>query len=147
MVSACPPNFNTSSPLQSLWVPTQVIQLQQVSPWPSCFIAFFVLWHGPSTCLFSLFLIFILRMAVTAKSTVRQALFWSRLGDLFVSQNPREFNPFYSPGQILVCACTIWLNGQISISFIIIIIIIIVAAVYFSICFIFIIRAYTFNSR
>ena len=33
---------------------------------------------------------------------------WPRLGDLFVSQNPREFYAPFSPGRILSCACTIF---------------------------------------
>ena len=39
-----------------------------------------------------------------------------RLGDPFVSQNPRGICGSHSPGQILGCAYTIYLYGQTSIS-------------------------------
>ena len=42
------------------------------------------------------------------------SLFWTRLGDPFLSQNPRRFYRFHSPRLILGCAYTIWLYGQIS---------------------------------
>ena len=35
-------------------------------------------------------------------------IFWPGSGDLFVSQNPREFYASHSPGMILVCAYNIW---------------------------------------
>ena len=41
---------------------------------------------------------------------------WSRLGDTFVFQNPREVCAFQSPGQIPGCVCTICSYSQISIS-------------------------------
>ena len=66
---------------------------------------------------------FTLWSANTAKSTIWQVLFfcwlqlglviWARLGDLFVSQNPREAYPYHSPGQILCCAFTVCSHGQI----------------------------------
>ena len=34
-------------------------------------------------------------------------LYWPRLGDLFVSQNPREFHAPHSLGEILVCSYTV----------------------------------------
>ena len=40
---------------------------------------------------------------------------WPRLGDLFVSQNPRGFCTSHSPGQILGCAYTICSYRQTSI--------------------------------
>ena len=62
---------------------------------------------------FSLVFNFTLWSAWTAKSTIRQVLFvywlsldlvvWQRLGDLFVSQNPRGVWATYSSGQILGC--------------------------------------------
>ena len=39
---------------------------------------------------------------------------WLGLGNLFVSQNPKEVYASHSPGQIPGCAYTIWLYGQIS---------------------------------
>ena len=41
---------------------------------------------------------------------------WSRLGDPFVCQNPRGVCVSHFPGQMLGCACTISLYGEISIS-------------------------------
>ena len=38
------------------------------------------------------------------------------LNDLFVSKDPREFHDLGCLGWILICACTICLYGQISIS-------------------------------
>ena len=43
-------------------------------------------------------------------------LFWPRLADQFGSENPREFYASHFPGQILLCAYTIWQSGQILIS-------------------------------
>ena len=43
-------------------------------------------------------------------------IFWLGLGYLFVSQSLRVFYSFHFLGQILVCACTIYQYGQISIS-------------------------------
>ena len=69
---------------------------------------------------------FILWSAGTEKATIRQVLFfcwlliglviWSRLGEPFVSQNPREVCAFHSPGQLPGCVYTICSYGQISIS-------------------------------
>ena len=59
--------------------------------------------------LFSLSFCFTLCSAETAKSTIRQFFFccislglviWSRLGDPFVSQNPRELFASHSPARI-----------------------------------------------
>ena len=47
----------------------------------------------------------------------RGLVFWLRLGDLFVSQNPREFYVSHFLRMILICVYTILLNVQISISF------------------------------
>ena len=64
----------------------------------------------------------------TAKFTILQVLFifcgwllkglddWPRLGDQFLSQNPRGVCAFHSPGRILCCAYTICSYGQIQIS-------------------------------
>ena len=65
----------------------------------------------------------------TAKSTMRQVLLffffwwlswvlavWLRFGDLFVSQNFKEFSASYFLGQIPGCAYTICLFGQIQTS-------------------------------
>ena len=41
---------------------------------------------------------------------------WPNIGDLFVSQNPRDVCASHSPGQILSCAYTICSYGKISIS-------------------------------
>ena len=73
-----------------------------------------------SRCLsfFSLSISFTLKSAETAKSTVRQVLFffswlsrglvvWPRLGVPFVSQNPREFTASHFLGRILDCASII----------------------------------------
>ena len=68
---------------------------------------------------------FTLWSAGTAKSTILQVLYsiwllsglvvWVRLGDPFVSQNPRRVCAFHLPGQILGCAYSICSYGQISI--------------------------------
>ena len=76
---------------------------------------------------FSLSFSFTLWSAGSAKSITRQVLCfffllsqglvdWMRLGDPFVSQNPRDVCASHSPGQILGCVYTICLHGQISIS-------------------------------
>ena len=41
---------------------------------------------------------------------------WPRIGDPFVSQNPKGVCASHSPGHILGCAYTICLHGQVSIS-------------------------------
>ena len=70
---------------------------------------------------------FTLRSARMAKSTIRQVLFfisrlsldrvvWTRLDDLFVSRNLKEFYVSHFPGRIPSCAYTIIFNVPISIS-------------------------------
>ena len=76
--------------------------------------------------LFSLSSIFTLWSGGTAKSTIRQVFFfcwllerlfvWSRLGDPFVSQNPREYCASHSPGRVLSCAYATWSYSRILIS-------------------------------
>ena len=75
---------------------------------------------------FSLSFSFILWTAGKAKSTILQILFfcwlllglvfWPRLGDPFVCQNPIGVYVCHSPWKLLGCACTICSYGQISIS-------------------------------
>ena len=43
----------------------------------------------------------------------RGLIVWPRLGNPFLSQNPRNVCASHSPGQILGCAYTICLHGQI----------------------------------
>ena len=67
--------------------------------------------------IFLISLIFDLYSAETAKSTRWQVLslfffcclvVWLRLGDLFVSQDPREFYASHFLGRVLVCSNDIW---------------------------------------
>ena len=72
---------------------------------------------------------FTLWSARTAKSTIRQLLFfcccwlsqglvvWPKLGDLYICQNPREICASHFPGQIPGCAYTICSCGQINAHF------------------------------
>ena len=75
---------------------------------------------------FSLSFNFTQWLAGTAKSKILQVLFfccwlfqspvvWPRLGDPFVSQNPRKVCASHSPGQNLGCAYPICLHGKTSI--------------------------------
>ena len=62
-----------------------------------------------------------LSSSITGTSPFRPVLllglvFWPRLGDLFLSQNPRGVFESHSPGQILGCAYIICSYGQILIS-------------------------------
>ena len=87
-----------------LWWSCQPHQLQLVSPSPWCSIVFLVLKQGLSIHLsFRFLFIFTLSAAETANAPIRQGFFffvcwqslglvvWSRLGDLFVSQNQENF--------------------------------------------------------
>ena len=104
MVSSCPPSFPI--PLSILQGLFRVYQLQLVSSSPSCSIAFLVLWQGLGTYLS----FFTLLSSGTLKFIIQQFLFiffvvvvdfwllqglvaWPRLGDPFVSQNPRDGSP------------------------------------------------------
>ena len=75
----------------------------------SKYLSFFSLFQNgqqsPQFCKVSLFCWLSLGMFV-----------WPRLGDTFVSQNPRAACVSHSPGQMLGCAFTICLNGQTLIS-------------------------------
>ena len=98
-------------PVPILWWLYRIHRLQLVSPTLLCSVDF--------SCYFFLFFsfTFILWSDGTAKSTIRLVLCfcWQslglvvlpRLGDLFISENSREFCAFYFPGQILDCAYTI----------------------------------------
>ena len=103
-------------PLPSLWGLFRAHHLQLISPLPSCSILagfFLVLSKSLATYLSFHFLLFYFVVPRNGKmSTIRQvSLFfiwlslglvvWPRLGDLFVSQNPREFCTSHSPGWIL----------------------------------------------
>ena len=95
------------------------------------FVFFIVLWHGLSTYLSFRFLLFLLCGLPRWLSPLfgwfsfyflffillaLGLVVWPRLDNLFVSQNPRELCLSHSPGQILGCAYTTCLYGQISIS-------------------------------
>ena len=77
--------------------------------------------------LFLLYFSFIMWSAGTAKSTIQQVHFFCwlslglvvrpRLGELFLSQNPKEFCASHFLGRILGCVHTVCLYGQIQISY------------------------------
>ena len=122
------------APSPILWGLSQVHQLQLLSLSPSCSIVCFFGGVGCSLVtskylsLFSLSFYFTLWSAETVKSNIRQVLFfffcwlslrlvdWPRLGDLFVSQNPRKLCVCQSPEQILSYAYITCAYGQIKIS-------------------------------
>ena len=74
----------------------------------SLFVSFnFTLWSAETEkCAIRQVLLFIL-------FTTTRMVVWPRLGDSFVSQNPRKLCAFHSYGRILRCAYTVCLNGQI----------------------------------
>ena len=91
------------------------------------FHSFFIsLARSKYSSLFSFSFNFTLWSAGTAKSTICKFAFscwllqgkvvWSRLGDLFISQNLRGVCASHSSGQTLGCAYTICSSGRISIS-------------------------------
>ena len=99
MVSIYPPISNSSSPFTKPSVPFQVRQIQLVSPSPSCSTSFSVLWQGLSASLSFRFLWFPYvgrlngKVHYTAGFFFKLSLgmvFWLGLGDLLISQNPRE---------------------------------------------------------
>ena len=125
VISIRPLISNASSTLSKLWGPLQTQYLQLVSPVCSYSTAILVLRQGPSTCFFFHFLWFSLGGLLVRKNLwdgklsfffVNYHLAWfsDRGGVIFVSQNPKEF--YVSIGEILICAYTICLSGQISIS-------------------------------
>ena len=100
------PNVPVLLPI--FWGLFQVPELLLVSLSPSCFIEFFSsLARSRYSLFFSLSFIYTPWSVRTAKSTIRQVLFfcwlslglvvWPRLGDPFVSQNPKEFCASHSP--------------------------------------------------
>ena len=89
---------------------------------------FLVLWQGLGTYLSFHFLFSLVRWY--SKVSFQQVLFffffyweslglviWLRLGDLFVSQNPRKFCVSHSPGRILGCEYTTCLHNYQWITF------------------------------
>ena len=112
-----------SVPVPIFWWLYWAHQLQLVSPSPSCSIfSFCSLVRSRYLSLFLLSFSFILWSVGVAKSTIQQVLFcwwlsqglvvWPRLGDSFMSQNPREFWASQFPGRILGCVYIICSYGQ-----------------------------------
>ena len=108
---------NFPVPVPVLWWLYSAHRLQLVSPSFPCsnFFQFSSKVQVPIS--FPAFFNFTQWSAGTAKSRIRQVLFfywllvglviWPRLCEPFVSQDPKEFCASHSPGQILGCACTI----------------------------------------
>ena len=115
LVSTCPHISILPVALPILQRLFKVNQIQLVSPSLPCLFVFSSrVLLGIYLC-FHFLLIFTLKPAWTAKSIIPQVLIflvdslviWPRLGDLFVSQNPRKFCTSHSPGQSFGCAYTI----------------------------------------
>ena len=126
MVSSRSSNSNSSSSLIKalVIVPSAPITIGITVTF--MFHSFFILRQDISICVFFRFLWFSLCGPSEGKGLCSAGSFFCKLtlgfvfslqsGDLFVSQNPKEFCVSHSRGQILVCAYKIWLYNQISIS-------------------------------
>ena len=127
MVSTRPPTSKSSNSFNNplLSVPNAPITIDMIV---TCMIP--SLFNSPARSryltFFSHSFSFILWSAGTAKSTILQfvffcwlllgLVFWSRLGDPCVCQSPTGVYVCYFLGQVMGCAYTICLYGQISIS-------------------------------
>ena len=128
MVSTRPPTSKSSSPFRNplVTVPNAPITIGIIFTF--MFYSFFSsLARSRYLSFFSHSFSFILWSAGTAKSTILQVLFfffwlllglvfWARLGDPCVCQSPIGVYVCYFLGQVLGCASTISLYGQIQIS-------------------------------